>query len=176
MRGADRGSWAAALATLAAALSVLGAAVIAGAQPTPASPVVEACPRTIPGGSALSACFYKASVRASRAAGHEIMFETGKDTDLASARTYADAATSAGDAIVDIASQPGGSAALAAVNHVVVTQGAGRSARLSKGALVLTVGEVGGVEAAPSITEVEQALGRLGPGLSTVSAPAANDR
>ena len=107
----------------------------------------------------LATDFFQASVRASRFARHEIIFETGKDADAATAGELADAATIASEAIVDVASLPNGRLILARINDVVITQGGKPNAVLQKSRLVVTVVPKNGVAGRPSSRRIERAAG-----------------
>ena len=101
--------------------------------------------------------FYLATLRASRAAGHQIAFETLQDADPVSAAPVADAATVASEALVGIASLPGGKAGLGHVTDVVVAQGPKPGAALQKGVLTVTIVSSQGVFGRPSSRRIEKA-------------------
>ncbi len=106
---------------------------------------------------ALFRSFYQASLRTSRAAGHQIGFETKQDADAATAAYLADAATVASEALADIASRPGGKASLGHVTDVVVAQGSKPGAALQKGVLTVTIVSSQGVFGRPSSRRIERA-------------------
>jgi hypothetical protein len=106
---------------------------------------------------ALFRTFYQASLRASRAAGHQIAFETLQDADPVSAAPIADAATIASEALQTIAALPGGRAALGHVIDVTVAQGAKPGAALQKGVLTVTIVASQGVFGRPSSRRIERA-------------------
>jgi hypothetical protein len=101
--------------------------------------------------------FYQASLRTSRAAGHQIGFETKQDADPATSAYLADAAIVASEALVDIAARPGGKAGLGHVNDVVVAQGPKPGAALLKGVLTVTIVSTQGVFGRPSSRRIEKA-------------------
>jgi hypothetical protein len=103
--------------------------------------------------------FYQASVRASRFARHEIVFETGKDADATTAGELADAAAIASEAIVDVAARPNGRLILARINDVVITQGGKPNAVLQKNRLVVTIVPKDDVAGRPSSRRIERAAG-----------------
>jgi hypothetical protein len=102
--------------------------------------------------------FYQASVRASRAAQHEVAFETGDDAEPATAPIYADAAMVTSQALVDVASLPGGKTMLARVNDVVFAQGQKPTVALSKGVLRVTISPPQGLAGRPSSRRIEHAV------------------
>ena len=106
---------------------------------------------------ALFRTFYQASLRTSRAAGHQIGFETKQDADATTAAYLADAATVASEALVGIASLPGGKAGLGHVTDVVVAQGPKPGAALQKGVLTVTIVSSQGVFGRPSSRRIEKA-------------------
>jgi hypothetical protein len=105
---------------------------------------------------ALFRAFYQASLRTSRAAGHQIGFETREDADAGTSAYLADAATVASEALVDIAALPGGKASLGHVNDVVVAQGPKPGAMLQKGVLTVTIVTSQGVFGRPSSRRIEK--------------------
>ena len=105
---------------------------------------------------ALFRIFYQASLRTSRAAGHQIGFETKQDADPATAAYFADAAIVASEALVDIAARPGGKAGLGHVTDVVITQGPRSSVVLQKGVLIITIIANQGVFGRPSSRKIER--------------------
>jgi hypothetical protein len=103
--------------------------------------------------------FYQASIRASRSARHVIAFETGKDSEAATASAFADAALVASQAIGEVAAMPKGRLTLARVNDVVITQGGGPNVVLRKNVLTVTIVPKNGVSGRPSSRRIERALG-----------------
>jgi hypothetical protein len=100
--------------------------------------------------------FYLATLRASRAAGHQIAFETLQDADPVSAAPVADAATVASEALLAIAALPGGKAALGQVIDVRIAQGARPAVALQKGVLTITIVSSQGVFGRPSSRRIER--------------------
>jgi hypothetical protein len=105
---------------------------------------------------ALFRTFYQASLRASRAAGRTIGFETREDADATTAAYLADAATVASEALVDIASLPGGKAGLSHITDVVIAQGGKPGTLLQKGVLTVTIVTNQGVFGRPSSRRIER--------------------
>ena len=124
------------------ALALFVASVAASAQdsspapaafdPCPSNPVAPVSPHT------LTVCFYRAAMRASRAARHIVEFETGTDTTSATAASFADAATATSEALVGIAGRPGGMSALDRITDVKVAVGVKPEASLADGVLKIT--------------------------------------
>jgi hypothetical protein len=106
---------------------------------------------------ALFRAFYQASLRTSRAAGHQIGFETREDADATTAAYFADAAAVAGEALVEIAARPGGKAGLGHVTDVVIAEGPRSSAALQKGVLTVTIVAGQGVFGRPSSRRIAKA-------------------
>lgn len=100
--------------------------------------------------------FYQASLRASRAAGHQIGFETRQDADSTTATYLADAATVASEALVEIASMRGGKSGLSPITDVVIAQGPRPGALLQKGVLTVTIVANQGVFGRPSSRRIEK--------------------
>jgi len=105
---------------------------------------------------ALFRTFYQASLRASRAAGRQIGFETREDADATTAAYLADAASVASEALVDIAGLPGGKASLSHITDVVVAQGPRPGALLQKSVLTVTIVTSQGVFGRPSSRRIER--------------------
>jgi hypothetical protein len=142
-----------------AALALLVSGAGARAQPTAQlGPATESCLPATATVSAFSVCFYKASVRASRAARHVVVFETGTDTDRETALAYAVAAVEASDAVVDLASRPAGETALTRVADVRITSGDAPSAQLSHSVLTVTIVPAMGASGVPSALQIERAM------------------
>ena len=140
-----------------AALALLAGG--ASAQTASLGPVAGAC-RVAPGAApqALRACFFAASIRASRAARHLVSFETRTDVDRGMAAAYAGAAAEATDALVELAGSPAGKSALAAVTSVAVVVGDEPSATLSGGALVIAIAPAKGAAGLPTTGQIERTL------------------
>src|SRR5580698_1073445 len=105
---------------------------------------------------ALFRTFYQASLKASRAAGRQIAFETKNDADSTTAAFFADAAQVASEAIVDIASRPGGKAGLSHITDVFIGLGAKPGAVLQNGVLTVTIVSGQGVFGRPSSRRIEK--------------------
>ena len=103
--------------------------------------------------------FYQASVRASRAAQHQVPFGTGQDAEPANAALMADAATVTSEALVDMAGHPADKVTLARIVGVVVTLGQRPSAVLAKGVLTVTINPAQGIAGRPSSRRIERAAG-----------------
>jgi hypothetical protein len=101
--------------------------------------------------------FFQASVRVSRAAQHQVGFETHEDAEPITAAYLGDAALVASEALVSVASQTGGRAALARVNAVVIAQGPKPAANLRKGVLTITITPSEGLAGRPSSRRIERA-------------------
>jgi hypothetical protein len=108
---------------------------------------------------ALFRIFYQASIRASRAAGHTIAFETLQDADPLTAGPMADAASVTSEALLDMAALPGGKATLGRVNDVVIAQGGKTGVGLQKGVLTVTIVSSQGVFGRPSSRRIERVAG-----------------
>ena len=136
----------------------LCASALAAAQPaqTPLS-LNDAFSGGRPSVQALRDSFYQASVRASRAAQHDVEFETGTDATTLTAPSFDEAATVTSRVLVDMAGGPTGKAALARIADVVITAGLAPSARFSGGVLTITIAPLQGVSAGrPSADEIER--------------------
>ena len=107
----------------------------------------------------LTSDFYQASVRASRYARHQIVFETGKDAEPATSAAIADAAEVASEAIVEVAAHPNGRLILERVNDVIITEGGGPNALVKKSVLTVTIVPKNGVSGRPSSRRIARALG-----------------
>jgi len=103
--------------------------------------------------------FYQASVRASRAAQHQVGFETREDATPGAAALLADAAMVASEALVGIAGRPNGRALLSRIDDVVIAQGPKPAATLQKGVLTVTIVPSDGVAGRPSSRRIEHAAG-----------------
>jgi len=100
--------------------------------------------------------FYQASIRVSRAAQHQIGFETREDADANTAGYYADAVTVTSEALVEIAALPGGKAGLSHVTDVVIAEGPKPGAALQHGVLTVTIAANEGVFGRPSSRRIER--------------------
>jgi len=100
--------------------------------------------------------FYQATLRASRAAGHQVAFETLQDADPTTAAPVADAASVASEALLEMAAAPGGKAALGHIIDVRIAQGAKPGATLKKGVLTVTIVPAQGVFGRPSSRRIER--------------------
>jgi hypothetical protein len=103
--------------------------------------------------------FYQASVRASRAAQHEVSFETREDAEPATSALLADTASVASEALVDIGARPDGKALLSRIGDVVIAQGGRPDAELQKGVLTVTIVPGAGFAGRPSSHRIERAAG-----------------
>ncbi len=103
--------------------------------------------------------FWQDMFRASRAARHEIDFETGKDAEPKTAAAISDAAQVASEAIADIAARPNGRLLLTRFGDVKITQGGAPNAVLRNGKLIITIVAKDGVSGRPSSRRIERALG-----------------
>jgi hypothetical protein len=100
--------------------------------------------------------FYQSSVRASRAAQHEVEFDTGQDAEPATAASLADAAMVTSEALVGLATRPGGKAFLARISAVVIAQGERPAVNLQKGVLTITIVTAEGIGGRPSSRRIER--------------------
>jgi Domain of unknown function (DUF4908) len=121
-----------------------------------ASPPLRIAPLS-PG--ALFTRFYQASVRASRAAQHQIGFETREDAEAGTAAPLADAAVVASEALADMSATPKGKALLARMSDVVIAQGGKPAASMQRGVLIVTIVPAQGVFGRPSSRLIERAAG-----------------
>jgi hypothetical protein len=103
--------------------------------------------------------FYQASVRASRAAQHQVAFETREDAEPATAASMADAAAVACEAMVDMASRPGARRLMANITDVVIAQGARPTVGLAGKVMTITIVPSQGVFGRPSSRRIEWAAG-----------------
>jgi hypothetical protein len=103
--------------------------------------------------------FYQASIRASRAAQHEVEFVTREDAEPSTAAEIADAATVACEAMVDMASRPAAKRVLARIADVVIAQGPTADAVLQGRVLTITIDPAQGVFGRPSSRRIEHAAG-----------------
>jgi hypothetical protein len=138
------------------ALSICGVAASAP-QSAPGQPRVGSlAAATGVGTRSLMGAFYEASVRASRAAGHLVSFETHTDARAATAAAFAAAARAASEAIEGVAGQPGGKCVMARVSGVAIEEGVAPAATLAAG--VLTVVVAPGRAGTPSAMLIERAV------------------
>ncbi len=103
--------------------------------------------------------FYQASVRASRAAQHEVKFETREDAEPSTAAAVADAAMVASEALADMAGRPSARRVLTRIDDVLIAQGARPAATLQGRVLVVTIVASQGVFGRPSSRRIERATG-----------------
>jgi hypothetical protein len=103
--------------------------------------------------------FYQASIRASRAARHEVGFETREDAVPATAGLLADTAMVTSQALVSIGGRPNGKALLARITDVVIAQGSRAGAMLQRGVLTITIVPADGIAGRPSSRRIEIAAG-----------------
>ncbi|HTX49760.1 MAG TPA: DUF4908 domain-containing protein [Caulobacteraceae bacterium] len=103
--------------------------------------------------------FLVATLRASRAAQHQVSFETGADAEPATAPLFADAALVTSEAFVDMASRPINKGLLARINGVTITQGSRPNVALAKGVLTVTLVPAAGLAGRPSSRWIERAVG-----------------
>ena len=103
--------------------------------------------------------FYQASVRASRAAQHEVKFETREDAEPATAAALADAAMVASEALSDMSGQPKARRVLTRITDVVIAQGPRPAALLQGKVLTITIVPAQGVFGRPSSRRIEHAAG-----------------
>lgn len=111
------------------------------------------------GPDALLRRFLVASVKASRAAQHQVVFETGDDAEPVTDALFADAALVTSEAFVDMASRPVNKGVLARINDVKITQGPRPNVALSKGVLTVTLQPPAGFAGRPSSRWIERAVG-----------------
>jgi hypothetical protein len=109
--------------------------------------------------AALFTRFYQASVRASRAAQHQVGFETREDAEPKTAAFLADAAVVASEALVDMATRANGKALLSRIGDVVIAQGPKPAVSLLRGVLTITIDPAQGVFGRPSSRRIEWAAG-----------------
>jgi Domain of unknown function (DUF4908) len=152
-----------ALATSAAgAALVLFAAGGAASAPdvAPSRILAGTCPSSLAGTlgpTELFKCFYQASIRASRAAGHSVGFETATNPSEETAPAFAYAATVTSQVLVSIAGRAGGKAFLARIEEVVFVVGAEPSASLVRGVLTITLVPSRKLAGRPSMRKIEDA-------------------
>jgi hypothetical protein len=109
--------------------------------------------------AALFTRFYQASVRASRAAQHQVGFETREDAEPATAGLMADAAFVASQAVVEMASHKADKAIVARIADVIIAQGARPNVGLQRGVLTITIAPSQGIAGRPSSRRIERAAG-----------------
>jgi hypothetical protein len=109
--------------------------------------------------AALFTRFYQASVRASRAAQHQIGFETHDDAEPATAAAMADAAVVTCEALVDMAARPDAKRVLSRIIDVMIADGAKPNAVLQGRILTVTIVPTQGVFGRPSSRRIERAAG-----------------
>jgi hypothetical protein len=111
------------------------------------------------GAEALYRRFLVASVKASRATQHQVIFETGDDAEPTTDALFADAALVTCEAFVDMASRPINKGVLARINDVKLTQGPRPNVTLAKGVLTITLNSAAGLAGRPSSRWIERAVG-----------------
>ncbi len=155
-----------AVAGTAAIVALVGSVVVAAKAATvpeastPLATLSEACAATATETHSLNAlfrCFYKATLLVSRAAQHQVAFETRDSPDRNSASSFGDAVESTGKALLNVGARAGGQAALARIDTVAFAIGRGPSASLSGGMLTITIVPSIGSAGRPSAEEIEQA-------------------
>jgi hypothetical protein len=103
--------------------------------------------------------FYQASVRATRAAQHQVGFETRDDAEPTTAALFADAAMVASQALVSISARPEGKQVLSRIADVMIAQGPKPGAALQRGVLTVIIVPSEGVAGRPSSRRIERAAG-----------------
>jgi hypothetical protein len=103
--------------------------------------------------------FLLASVKASRAAQHQVAFGTGVDAEPSNDALFADAALVTSEALVDMAGHAANKGVLARINGVVITQGPRTNVALAKGVLTVSVVPAEGLAGRPSSRWIEHAVG-----------------
>jgi hypothetical protein len=143
------------------ALAFVTASATASAQevsPAPALP--GACPsKPIAPVDAhtLFSCFYRASIRASHAARHQVVFETLTNANPETASSFLDAVNVTSEAFVDIAGRSGGKSVLDRITEVSFVVGEQPSANLADGVLTITIVPSSGSAGRPSTGQIERA-------------------
>jgi hypothetical protein len=142
---------------------VIGAALFAaglGAPTRAESPPSAAC-RSWNGppvqSRSLLTCFYEASRRASAAVGRQVAFETQDRASDATAAAFANAATVASDALVNLAAEPGGASALAGLTEVRIAAGAEPSATRADQVITVVIVPSRSSAGLPTIAQIERA-------------------
>ena len=147
------------LASAAVGLGLVVSSPFALAQQVPAPPSTQLSIAAVLGRqNPLAGLFYRDSVRVSRAAHHLVGFETGADASRETAAYYADAATAASDALMNVAGRPGSDAVLAPITDVVITKGDAPSASLARGKLIVTIAPAKGVAGRLSADQIERVI------------------
>ncbi|MFI4936230.1 MAG: DUF4908 domain-containing protein [Caulobacterales bacterium] len=100
--------------------------------------------------------FYQASIRASRAAQHQVGFETREDATPATAALLADAAMVTSEALVAIAARPDGRGVLSRISDVMIAQGPNPSVTLQRGVLTVTIDFSEGIAGRPSSRRIQR--------------------
>jgi hypothetical protein len=109
------------------------------------------------GPAALYQRMIQASIRCTRLTRHLVGFEA-PDADAKSASLIGDSASLAVDAMIRVASQPGGAAAVNKITKVVVAKAASPTAWLQRGVLVVYVTPAQGLFGHPSSAKIAQAI------------------
>ena len=108
--------------------------------------------------AALFQRFYKASVAASRAAGHQVRFETRQDAFPDTAPWLGNAATAASDAFVAIATRPGGASLLKRIDAVNIALGPSPAVTLSGDRMTVIIAPAAGVPGVPTADAIARAV------------------
>ncbi|HEY1448677.1 MAG TPA: DUF4908 domain-containing protein [Caulobacteraceae bacterium] len=111
------------------------------------------------GPAALYQRMIQASIRSTRLTHHLVGFQA-PDADVKSAALIGDSASLAVEAMIRVASQPGGGAAVNRINKVVVAKAASPTAWLQHGVLVVYVTPAQGLSGHPSSAKIAQAIER----------------
>jgi hypothetical protein len=107
--------------------------------------------------SALFSHVYAATIKASSAARHQIVFETGQGAIPATAGPIADAVSVTTEALLDIATRIDGRAVLSHITGVMIDQGGKPNVVLQRGVLTVTIVASEGVFGRPSSRRIERA-------------------
>ncbi len=101
---------------------------------------------------------YYASVRASRAAQHNVAF-VSDDSDATSSGIVADSALVASEAIISMAAHPAGKLFLSRISSVVIVMGSNPAVSVKGGAIIIAVNPSMGIAGRPSSLRVQRATG-----------------
>jgi hypothetical protein len=152
------------MARLGESLALIGAAALASAciaaAPALAQPEILT---TSTGGSASSPAvlfqqFYRASAAASRAAGHQVRFETRRDAYPEAAPSLGNAATAASDALVAISTRPGGALLLKQIDAVSIALGPNLAITLRGDRMTVVIAPTQGAAGAPTSDAIARAV------------------
>ncbi|HUO11474.1 MAG TPA: DUF4908 domain-containing protein [Caulobacteraceae bacterium] len=104
---------------------------------------------------------YQATIRASRAASHQVAFDPDPQAESANASLYADAAMVVSEALTDMSDRPANRGLLARIDDVQIVPGPRPNVTLSRaGVLTITVVPAQGAPAGrPSSRRIEKAIG-----------------